>query len=148
AGMVYTNWGSGLFFQGRPFEAEPLFRRAFEILTNVDAGARDFMSGWQFNYYARTLAELNRLPEAARFADHALARSKGSTNPWMLKGVLLTQAGIYREMGDIRRAEDVLSQVEPTIGTSPQESAYLALVAYERALIAQTRGDLPAALTL
>ncbi len=25
AGMVYNNWAAGLFFQGRPFEAEPLF---------------------------------------------------------------------------------------------------------------------------
>ena len=66
AGMVYNNWASGLFFQGRPFEAEPLYRRSFEILKNVENDGRDFMSAWQFNYYARTLAELHRLPEAAR----------------------------------------------------------------------------------
>ena len=113
AGMLYNNWASGLFFQGRPFEAEPLYRRAFEILKSAEASGRDFLSGWQFNYYARTLAELHRLPEAAQYAERAYARSKGSTNPWMMQGVLLTRAGIYREMGDMRRAEEMLARVEP-----------------------------------
>ena len=148
AGMVYNNWASGLFFSGRPLEAEPLYKRAFDILMNVEADGRDFMSGWQFNYYARTLAELNRLPEAAHFAEQALARSKGTTNPWMRKGVLLTQVGIYREMGDVHHAEQLLAQVEPTITPTETESAYTALAACERALIAEGRGDLPAALTL
>jgi serine/threonine protein kinase len=148
AGMVYNNWASGLFFQGRPFEAEPLYRRSFEILMNVEKdGGRDFMSAWQFNYYARTLAELHRLPEAAGYAEQALARSKGTTNPWLVKGVLLTQVGIAREMGDTRRAEQLLARVEPTIENSQVESAYMALAASERALLAQERGDLSAALT-
>jgi serine/threonine protein kinase len=148
AGMVYNNWASSLFFQGRPLEAEPLYRRAFDILTNVEADGRDFMSGWQFNYYARTLAELHRLPEAARYAEQAIVRSKGTTNRWMAKGVRLTRAGIYREMGEARRAEQLLAQVEPTIEGSPTESAYMALALSERALLAQARGDLPAALSL
>jgi len=146
AGMVYNNWASALFFQGRPFEAEPIYRRAFDILTNVEKGGRDFMSGWQFNYYARTLAELHRLPEAARYAEQALVRSKGTTNPWLVKGVLLTQAGIYREMGDTRRAEQVLARVEPMIVSSEAESAFIGMIASERALMAQGRGDLSTAL--
>jgi tetratricopeptide (TPR) repeat protein len=148
AGMLYNNWATGLYFQGRPLEAEPLYRRAFEILTNVDpADGRDFLSGWQFNYFARMLAELHRLPEAERYAELAIARSKGSPNPWMMKGVLLTRASIYREMGDMRHAAELLERVEPTIQKTPQESAYLALAAFERALLAQAGGDLPAALT-
>jgi tetratricopeptide (TPR) repeat protein len=51
-------------------------------------------------------------------------------------------------MGDTRHAEEVLARVEPMIDSSPTESAYAALAASERALLAQARGDLPAALTL
>ncbi len=150
AGTVHNNWASSLFFQGRPLEAEPLYRRAFDILTNVEADGRDFMSGWQFNYYARTLAELHRLPEAARYAEQAIVRSKGTTNRWMAKAAPagLTRAGIHREMGEARRAEQLLAQVEPTIEGSPTESAYMALALSERGLLAQARGDLPAALSL
>lgn len=148
AGMLYNNWASGLFFQGRPLEAEPRYRRAFDILTSAAAEGRDFLSGWQFNYYARTLAELNRLSEAARYAEQASARSKGTTSPWMVQGVLLTRAGIYREMGDVRRAEEMLAQAEPLIKPTLTESAYTAMVASERALLAQARGDLSAALSL
>jgi serine/threonine protein kinase len=148
AGMLYNNWASGLFFQGRPLEAEPRYRRAFEILTSAAADGRDFLSGWQYNYYARTLAELHRLPEAARYAEQASARSKGTTSPWMVQGVLLTRAGIYREMGDVRRAEEMLAQAEPLIKPTLTESAYMAMAASERALLAQARGDLSAALSL
>ena len=110
AGMLYNNWASALFFQGRPLEAEPLYRRAFEILTNAEADGRDFMSRLAVQLL-RAHARRTAPPagSGALFAEQAFARSKGTTNPWMLQGVLLTQAGIYREMGDARRAEEMLA---------------------------------------
>jgi eukaryotic-like serine/threonine-protein kinase len=148
AGMLFNNWASSLYFQGRPLEAEPLYRRTFEILSSAEANGRSFLTGWQLNYYARTLAELHRLPEAVHYAEQAYARIVGSTDPFLKQGVLLTKAGIYREMGDARRAEEMLAMAEPIIKPTLTESAFRAMAASERALLAQARGDLPAALSL
>jgi tetratricopeptide (TPR) repeat protein len=54
---------------------------------------------------------------------------------------------IYREMGDTRRAGQLLARVESMINNTESENAYVALAAYERALLAQGRGDLSGALT-
>ena len=146
AGMLFNNWASGLFFQGRPLEAQPIYQRAFDILKGSEAGGRDFLTGWQLNYYARTLAELHRLPEAAQWAERAYDRAMRAKAPFMPQIVLLTRAGIYRELGETRRAEEMLAIVEPMLTTSINESAFVALAASERAQLAQARGDLPAAL--
>jgi serine/threonine protein kinase len=148
AGLLFNNWASGLYFQGRPLEALPIYQRAFEIMSGAEKDGRGFLTGWQLNYYARVLAELHRLPEAAQYAERAYERTLASPGPFLKQGVLLTRAGIYREMGDARRAEEMLTMVEPIIKPTVEEGAFRALAASERALLAQARGDLPAAISL
>ena len=58
---------------GRPLEAERLYRRAMAIST-ADGG-EETVSPKLLNNLARSLLELDRLAEAARYADQALEKA-------------------------------------------------------------------------
>jgi tetratricopeptide (TPR) repeat protein len=92
---------------------------------------------------ARTLRDLSHLPEAAEYADRAYARARQAGDEIVVSQSLMMRASIYRQLGDLGRAEKLLSELEPRWRKMlPPGHAGFASLGSERALLAQARGDL------
>src|SRR5262249_32189491 len=74
AGTLFNNWGLVVNNLGRPLEAERLYRRAIAISRADDT--EQSVSPMLLNNLARTLRELNRLSEAADYAERAYAKAQ------------------------------------------------------------------------
>jgi eukaryotic-like serine/threonine-protein kinase len=74
AGTLFNNWALMLGIAGRPLAAESLFRRAIEI-DRADS-SHSALSPTLLVNYARTLGELDRRDEAARYAELAQAGAR------------------------------------------------------------------------
>jgi eukaryotic-like serine/threonine-protein kinase len=141
AGTLYNNWALALNQLGRPVDAEPIFRRGIEI-SRAD-GADAAVSPMLLNNYARVLRDLNRLGEAAGYAERAYARGTLAGDEVVINQALIVRATIYREQGDTARAAAMIDEVEPKwLRSFPPGHVTVASVATQRALIAQARGDL------
>jgi len=142
AGTVYNNWGLVLFALGRPLEAEKLLRRAIEIDGGIE-NARPML----VNNLARTLRDLHRLDEAARYAEKAHARAQRSGDQNVDSQALWARGGIYRERGELTRAAAMLSQLEASLpGRVPPGHVAFATLAIEQAMLAEAQENLDAAL--
>jgi eukaryotic-like serine/threonine-protein kinase len=145
AGTMFNDWALALDQLGRPLEAEKYYRRALEI-SRVDQSDEGVSQLLLINY-ARTLRELGRLDEAAATAESAYAKAKAASDEVGINQSLLERARIYREQQNPDRAEAMLAEVEPRLRRDLPPGHYaFAAVARERALLAQARGNLPAAL--
>jgi serine/threonine-protein kinase len=142
--VLFNNWALELDQLGRPLEAEKLLRRVIDI-SRADA-TEDAVSPMVLNNYARSLRELDRLDEAADYAERAYAKAKQADHQLAISQSLLERARIYRERRDFERAAAMLAEVEPRLRESlpPGHYAFAALVS-ERSLLALEQGDLPAA---
>jgi tetratricopeptide (TPR) repeat protein len=98
------------------------------------------------NNLARTLGDLHRLSEAADYADRAYSRAKQAGDQIVVNQSLIVRVGVYRQLGDLRRAEELLSEVESRLTRMlpPGHGAFGSL-AMQHALLDQARGDFPAA---
>jgi tetratricopeptide (TPR) repeat protein len=101
------------------------------------------------NNYARSLRDLARLEEAADYAERAYARAVKAGHELAVNQSLLERARIYIARGDLARAESMLAEVEPRLREAlpPGHYAFASLAA-ERALIAQSKGNVGEALKL
>lgn len=147
AGVLYNNWAMALYQIGRPLEAEPLFLRAIGIgrADNTEAA----VSPMTLLNYGRTLRELGRLPQAQDYAERAYAKAAEAKQNIVLNQSLMERARIYREQGNLSRAETTLGQVELAFRrTLPSGHYGFAGVASERSLIFLARGDRDDALRL
>jgi len=145
ATTMFNNWAFALQLFGRPLEAEKYYRRAIAI-SRVDNSFEGVSPMLMINY-ARTLRELGRHGEAASYADRAYAKAQHTGNQVVLNQTLFVGARIYREQGDLDRAEAMLAELEPRLEKSyPPGSLSFATFATERALVALARGDAPLAL--
>jgi eukaryotic-like serine/threonine-protein kinase len=145
AGTLFNNWAFELQLAGRPLEAEKHYRRAIEISRagNSDEGVSPML----MTNYARTLRELGRHADAASYDDRAYARAQQSGNQVVIIQSLFVGARIYRELGDLDRAEAMQSELEPRLRKAyPPGNLAFATLATERALVALARGDTAAAL--
>jgi serine/threonine protein kinase/tetratricopeptide (TPR) repeat protein len=143
AGTLFNNWGL-VIHQSQPLEAEGLYRRAVRI-SSADPTERG-VSPMLLNNLARTLRDLSRLQEAAEYADRAYARARQAGDEIVISQSLMVRASIYRELGDLGRAERLLAELEPRWRkTLPAGHAAFASLRSERAMLAQARGDLPEA---
>jgi len=147
ASVLYNTWGLKLNQMGHTLEAEKMYRRALQIsrASQNDTAVSPIM----LTNYARILRELNRLPEAADYAQLAYNRAKQTGHQLALDQSLLERARIYHAQHLPLRAAAMLSEVAPRLQSSlpPGHYAFAALAA-EQAINALDRGDHTAALNL
>jgi serine/threonine-protein kinase len=146
AGTVFNNWALALDFLGRPLEAERIFRKAIDISRGAQGEA---VSPMLLNNYARTLDRLERLDEAAEYAERAYSEAVRTHSEVVINQSLLQRAYIYREQGKLERAAAMLAEVEPRLRKAlpPGHIAFSGIVS-QHSLQAQARGDLKEALAL
>jgi serine/threonine protein kinase len=147
ASTLFNNWALALHSSGRPLEAEKLLRRAIDI-SRADQADQGVSSMLLINY-ARTLRVLGRPAEAADYAERGYANAVRAGNQLVMNQALLVLGRIYRERGDLTRAQAMLSEVEPRLRRAlPPGHLAFSKLASEYSLLASARGDLPAALQL
>jgi len=146
AADLLNNWGLALGTLGRPLEAERLFRRAVSI-NSTDGTERD-VSPELLNNLARALRELHRLSEASELAERADAKARQAGAGAVINHGLVVRASVYRRLGQLGRAAEMLSELEPRLRRmQPAGHISFAMLASEQALLAQARGDSRAAMT-
>jgi tetratricopeptide (TPR) repeat protein len=147
AGTVFNNWGVLLTLAGRPLEAEKVLRRSIDI-SRTDRTETTVQPIPLINY-ARVLYELRRLDEAFDYVERGYTQAQQAGDETAIDQALLLQASIYRGKGDLHNASRVLSEAEPRLQQHlPSGHIAFATLASERALNAQTAGDLSLALQL
>jgi serine/threonine-protein kinase len=144
AGTVLNNWAIVLMALGQPLESERLFRRAIRISSSD--GTEQGVSPMLLTNLAGTLVELDRLREARDYAERARAKARRAGNELVVSLSLNRLITVYRRLGDLTRAEQVLSELEPRWRRMPVGNRVHALLASHRALLAQAHGSLPAAM--
>ena len=145
AGTLYNDWAISLAFMGQPLQAESLFRKALQI-SSADRAAHA-VSPILLTNYSRTLDVLGRVEEAAQVAERAYESARREGDGVAINQSLLVRASIYCDQHRLREAEAILAMVEPRLRRALPRGHYaFAAIASQRALIAQVRGDLPAAL--
>jgi eukaryotic-like serine/threonine-protein kinase len=147
AGTLFNNWALALHSLGHPRDAELLFRRAISI-SSADQ-TEQAVSPMLFVNYSRVLRDLDRLPEAADYAERAYLVARRAGDEVVTNQALFMRSAIYRSSGDLTRAGNAISELEPRLRRSlpPGHSAFASLRS-EQALLAQAYGDLHAALDL
>jgi len=145
--VLFNNWGLSLQYSGRILEAERAFRHSIETSRAVEG--EDTVSPVVLANYAKTLRELDRLKEAADYAEHAYTRGKQLDDQLAINISLLERGRIYRDQGDLARSEAVFAEVEPRLHRSlPPDSYVFGSLASDRALLALAAGNVPVALQL
>jgi serine/threonine-protein kinase len=147
AGTLFNNWALALTQLGRPLEAEKIYRRAIDI--SRDDREEQTVSPVLLNNYARALKDLGRYEPAANYAERAYAKAIQAEDQVAIDQSLLVRADIYCGQGDLKRAESMMTEVEPRMRRNlrPGHPAFAA-IARRQALIAAARGDLRSALNL
>jgi serine/threonine-protein kinase len=144
---IYANWGNTLNSIGQFLQAESLFRRAVRLST--DAGNDANVSPMLLADLAYVLIDLERIPEAARVADRAYDRARAVGDETAVSELLVLRARAHRKLGDRALAEALLGDAEVrTRSRRPPECVCFAEFAFERAALAQARGDDRAAIIL
>jgi eukaryotic-like serine/threonine-protein kinase len=147
AGTLFNNWGIDLIRAGRPLDAERTLRRTIEI--DRDAQGENSVSSMTLANYSAALYQLERLDEAADYADRAYAKAKKTGDELAFNQALLHRARIYRSQGDLVRSAQMLAEVEPRLHRSlPAGHIAFAVLASELSLNAEQAGDLQKALKL
>jgi tetratricopeptide (TPR) repeat protein len=144
AGGLYNNWGLTLHLMGQTLKAEELLRKAVRI-SSAD-GTDKNVSPMRFANLSRTLLDLEQNAEAARDADLAYTRARALGDEIVVSQSLLMRSRAYRNLGDFARAEQVVSEAESRYRRTGAHPLLSAAVAYERAMLAQARGDADAAI--
>jgi serine/threonine protein kinase len=144
---LFNNWGNALVLGGRPLDGEKVFRRGVEI--SRVGQTEEAVSPMLLVNYARSLHELQRLSEAADYAERGYSKAQQAGAQTVISQSLLLRALIYKDQGRLPDAAAMLAEVEPRLGRSlPAGHIAFATFASDRALIAEARGDLQAALNL
>jgi hypothetical protein len=99
--------------------------------------------------YSRVLRDLDRLREAASYAERGYREAQRAEDEVVTNQALFMRTGIYLSSGDVNRAADAVAELEPRLRRSlpPGHFAFASLRS-EQALLAQACGDLPAAMDL
>jgi serine/threonine protein kinase len=144
---LFNNWALLLDQVGRPLEAERIYRRAIDL---GSAGQNDdTVSPGILCNYATSLRELDRLEEAADFAERAYTKAQRVGSQVAIYHLLLERAIIYTAQHKPARAAAMLAEVEPMLRKAlpPGHFAFAALAA-DQARNALESGDVPAAMKL
>jgi eukaryotic-like serine/threonine-protein kinase len=142
--VLFTNWALELDQAGRPLEAEKLYVRIMDLSRNRQS--QDAISPMILNNYARTLRELNHLPEASETVGRAYTQAVQLKNELVVNQALLERSRIYVLQHEPLRAADMLAEVEPRLkSTLPKGHYAFAAVAQSRSKIATEQGDVASA---
>jgi serine/threonine protein kinase len=144
ASALYNNWGLTLHLMGQTLKAEELLRKAIRI-SSADGSDKN-VAPMRFANLSRTLLALEKNAEAARDADLAYARARAAGDEIVVSHSLLMRAQAYVSLGDYARAEQVVNEAESRFRRRDAHPLLFASVAYERALLAQARGETDAAI--
>jgi len=145
AGTLFNNWALALDQLGRTVEAESTFHRAIDI-SRADQSDRGVSPMLLINY-ARVLHSLNRLDEAADYAERGYATAQKSGAAAIVNQSLLERARIYDDQHNPDQAAAMLAEVEPRLRKDlpPGHYAFAAL-ASEHARLQMERGNFVSAL--
>ena len=147
AGTLFNNWGLALHLFGHPLEAENVLRRAIAISSTDDE--EQSVSPMLLINYARVLRDLARFKESADYAERGYAKAQQAGDKVVVNQSLLLRAALYRGRGDLKRAAEMLSELEPRLRRDlPKGHIAFASLASERSLLAQAKGVLSDALDL
>jgi tetratricopeptide (TPR) repeat protein len=147
AGIWLNNWGMDLLNLGRLLDAERMLRRSIALDEGGSSGR--VATPTRLNNYARTLMELARIDEAARFAARAYEEAKRLGNQDVIFENRLWTARICTAQHHVTCATAALDEAEPVMRKLLPAGHFLfGVLVAERALIAHERNDLPAARTL
>lgn len=138
--VLYNDWALELDQEGRPLEAEKLFRRVIDI--SRDNATEEAVSPMVLNNYARVLRQLNRLPEAADYAERSYAKAQQRGDELAISQSLLERSRIYLAEHDWKRAEAMLAEVEPRLHKAlpPGHYAFASILGL-RGMIAMEKHD-------
>jgi tetratricopeptide (TPR) repeat protein len=144
---LYNDWALTLSYAGRPLEAERQYRRAIDI-NKANQAEDDVLPGVLYNYSV-VLRDLDRLPEAADYAERAAARARQAQDRVAIDQTDLQRVRISRDQHNFSRAAVLLAELEPRMRQElpPGHYAFAAVIS-EKSLLAQAQGDFPAALKL
>ncbi len=145
AGTLFNNWALTLDQLGRTVEAESTFHRAIDI-SRADQSDRGVSPMLLINY-ARVLHSLNRLDEAADYAERGYATAQKSGAVAIVNQSLLERARIYDDQHNPERAAAMLAEVEPRLRKDLPPGHYaFASLASEHARLQMERGNFLSAL--
>ncbi|HET7798190.1 MAG TPA: tetratricopeptide repeat-containing protein kinase family protein, partial [Nevskia sp.] len=141
ASTMFNNWGTTLIRAGQPLQAEAVLRRSIDIAR--DGNAEDSITPTTLSNYANVLYQLGNLGGAADYAERAYAKATASGDDLAAGQSLMHRARIYRAQGNVPRAEQMLSELEPRLARKFRPGSLpFAVLATERANNAQAAGDL------
>ena len=144
---LFNDWALELDQIGRPLEAESIERRAINLAS--DGKTTDAVIPIVLTNYARMLRKLNRLDEAADFAQRAYEKAENAHNQLVTGQALMERAQIAIVQHKFPQASAFLSELELMIRKHLPPTHYaFANLASSRAAIAQGEGDLTLALKL
>jgi tetratricopeptide (TPR) repeat protein len=116
AALLFNNWGLALSVWGQPLDAERVLRRT--IALSQDDRAQTTVPAMPLINYARALKELDRLDEAADYAERAHAKGLAAGDQSVVLNSLMMRAIIYRSQGKLEQAAQILSEIEPPLRRS------------------------------
>jgi eukaryotic-like serine/threonine-protein kinase len=142
---LFNNWALELDQIGRTLEAEQIQRRVLDLAQ--DGNSTNMSTSMMLNNYAKMLRKLNRLDEAASYAQRAYEKAQLEHNQLVTSQSLREQSRIAISQNNFALANQLLSQVEPQMRKHlpPGHYAFAGLAA-DRARIALGEGDTAAAL--
>jgi serine/threonine-protein kinase len=137
---LFNNWALELDQIGRTLEAAQIERRALD-LTGDDNSVGE-STAMVLNNYAKMLRKLNRLDEAADYAQRSYEKAQSEHNQLVTSQSLLERARIAISQHKFTQATELLSQLEPQMRKHlpPGHYAFAGLAA-DRARIALGEGD-------
>jgi len=144
ASVLYNSWGLTLHLMGQTLKAEELLRKAIRI-SSADGSDKN-VTPMRFINLSRTLLALEQNAEAARDADLAYARARATGDEIGVSQSLVMRADAYRNRGDYARAEQIVNEADSRFRRIGAHPLLFASVAYERAMLAQARGEADAAI--
>ena len=144
---LFNNWALELDQIGRTLEAEQIERRALDQTS--DGNSTEMSTAMMLNNYAKMLRKLNRLDEAAGYAQRSYDKAQTEHNQLVTGQSLLERARIAISQRKFAQASDLLSELEPQMRKHlpPAHYAFASLAA-DRSRIASGEGNLPLALQL
>jgi serine/threonine protein kinase/tetratricopeptide (TPR) repeat protein len=144
---LFNNWALELDQMGRPLEAEKIERQVLDL--TQDGNSVELSTSMFMNNYAKMLRKLNRLDDAAGYAQRSYDRAQKEHNQIVIGQSLLERARIAISQHKFPEATELLSEVEPQMRKHlpPGHYAFASLAA-DRAKIALGEGDTALALQL
>jgi serine/threonine-protein kinase len=142
---LLNNWGLTLDQLGRVVDAENIYRRAINI-SRTDNSEQGVAPTLLLNY-SEILQDLNRLDEAADYAERAYDGARKAGDNVTINQSLLERARIYSDQHKPDRSATVLAEVEPRLRKDLPPGHYaFAGLAHEYSRLEQERGNLEGAL--